>query len=113
VVWKIKHAVDKIQIQEKQICGRIKYEISTNLPSARARRFKSDVQDFSPAVLTICRLALENWMTPNSRPFATPCLIFFYVMMQSVGVLARGVVHPRVLALRCPDESGSVAPPCI
>ena len=35
--------------QEKQIWRKIKYEISNDLPSARARRFESDERDLSPA----------------------------------------------------------------
>ena len=36
------------------------YEIRTDLPSARARRFESDERDLSPAVITTARLVLEN-----------------------------------------------------
>ena len=36
--------------QEKQIWWKIKYEICTDLPTARARRFESDEQDLSPAL---------------------------------------------------------------
>ena len=42
-----------------------KYEIRTNLPSARARRFESDERDLSPAVITTTRLDLENWSRMN------------------------------------------------
>ena len=42
-----------------------KYEIRTNLPSARARRFESDERDLSPAFVTIVRLVLENWTRTN------------------------------------------------
>ena len=38
-----------------------KYEIRTNAPSARARRFESNERDLSPAVITTVRLVLENW----------------------------------------------------
>ena len=37
------------------------YEIRTDLPSARARRFESDERDLSPALITTARLVLENW----------------------------------------------------
>ena len=47
-----------------------KYEIRTDLPSARARRFESDERDLSPAVITIARLVLENWTRMNLRPYA-------------------------------------------
>ena len=46
---------------EKAKCWKIKYEISTDLPSARARRFESDERDLSPAMFTTTRLVLENW----------------------------------------------------
>jgi len=36
------------------------YEIRTNLPSERARRFEFDERDLSPAVITTARLVLEN-----------------------------------------------------
>ena len=42
-----------------------KYEIRTDLPSARARRFESDERDLSPAVITTAWLVLENWMRTN------------------------------------------------
>ena len=40
--------------REKQIWQKIKYEISTYLPSARARRFESDERDLSPALTFHC-----------------------------------------------------------
>ena len=51
------------------------YEIRTDLPSARARRFESDERDLSPVVFTIARLILENWTRTSLRPYATPSLI--------------------------------------
>ena len=50
----------KFKSREKQIWWKIKYEISTDLPSARARCFESDERDLSPAVITTARLVLEN-----------------------------------------------------
>ena len=47
--------------REKQIWHKIKYEISTDLPLARARHFESDERDLSPAVITTAQLVLENW----------------------------------------------------
>jgi hypothetical protein len=47
---KIKQAVRKFKWSEKLKFGKIKYEINTNLPLARARHFKFDRQDFSPAL---------------------------------------------------------------
>ena len=43
----------KFKSREKQIWRKIKYEISTDLPSARARRFESDERDVSPAWLPL------------------------------------------------------------
>ena len=40
--------------QEKQIWRKIKYEISTDLPSARAHCFESDEWDLSPAITYHC-----------------------------------------------------------
>ena len=37
-----------------------KYEIRTDLPSARARRLESDERDLSPALITIVRFVLES-----------------------------------------------------
>ena len=48
-----------------------KYEIRTDLPSARAHRFESDERDLSPAVIITARLVLENWMRTSLRPYAT------------------------------------------
>ena len=42
-----------------------KYEIRTDLPSARARRFESDEWDLSPNVFTTAWLVLENWTRMN------------------------------------------------
>ena len=59
------------------------YEIRTDLPSARARRFESDERDLSPAVFTIARLVLENWMRTSLQPYATPSLIVFSLILWS------------------------------
>ena len=37
-----------------------KYEIRTDLPSARARHLEFDERDLSPAMITTTRLVLEN-----------------------------------------------------
>ena len=60
-----------------------KYEIRTNLPSARARRFESDEQDLSPTVFTTARLILENWTRTRLRPYATPSLYVFFLIVWS------------------------------
>ena len=60
-----------------------KYEIRTDLPSARARRFESDERDLSPAMITTARLVLENWMRTSLRPYTTPSLIVFFWIVWS------------------------------
>ena len=60
-----------------------KYDIRTDLPSARARRFESDERDLSPAVFTIARLVLENWTRTSLRPYATPSLHVFSLIVWS------------------------------
>ena len=51
--------------RENQIWQKIKYEISTDLPSARARLFESDERDLSPAFDTTVRHVLEKWTRTN------------------------------------------------
>ena len=57
--------------------GESKYEIHTDLLSARARRFESDERDLSPALITTARLVLENWTRTSLRPYATLSLHVF------------------------------------
>ena len=77
-------------------------------------RLESDVQDPSSELFANVRLVLENWTKPYIQPSATPSsLIFFFFWMWSAVVPAGGVVHPRVLALRCPGGLGSTALPCV
>ena len=68
----------KIEKVEKSKMVENKYEIRTNLPSTRARRFESDERDLSPAFVTIVRPVLENWTGMNSRPYATSSLMFLW-----------------------------------
>ena len=49
-----------------------KYEIRTDLPSARAHHLESDERDLSPALVTTIRFVLESWTKTNLRPYATP-----------------------------------------
>ena len=51
----------KIKKVEKGEMVESKYEIRTDLPSARARHFESNERDLSPAVITNAQLVLENW----------------------------------------------------
>ena len=67
----------KIEKVEKSEMVESKYEIRTDLPSARAHRFESDERDLSPPVITIARLVLENWTRTNLRPYATSSLHVF------------------------------------
>ena len=60
-----------------------KYEIRTNAPSARARRFESNERDLSPAVITTVRLVLENWTRMGLRPYATISLHVFSLIVWS------------------------------
>ena len=59
-VLKIQICSGKIKKVEKSKMVKSKYEIRTDLPSARARRFESDERDISPALVTTVRLVLEN-----------------------------------------------------
>jgi hypothetical protein len=43
---------EKLKKSRKEKMVESKYEIRTDLPSARTRRFKSDERDLSPAVIT-------------------------------------------------------------
>ena len=60
-----------------------KYEIRTDLPSVRARRFESDERDLSLAVITTARLVLENWTRTSLRPYTTPSLHVFSLIVWS------------------------------
>ena len=60
-----------------------KYEIRTDLPSARARRLESDERDLSPTLVTTVRLILENWTRTNLRPYATSSLHVFSLIVWS------------------------------
>jgi len=75
--------VGKIKKVEKSKMMESKYEIRTDLPSSRARRFKSDERDLSPDVFTIARLILENWTRTSLQPYATPSLHVFFLIMWS------------------------------
>ena len=72
---------EKLKKIEKRKMVEDKYEICTDLPSARARRLESDERDLSPAVFTIARLILENWTRMSLRPYATPSLIVFSLIV--------------------------------
>ena len=85
------------------------YEIRTDLPSARARRFESDERDLSPAVITTARLVLENWTRTSLRPYATPSLHVFSLIVWSWVLLVGVLVHPKVPALRHPVGLGCAA----
>ena len=65
---------EKIEKVEKNKMVKSKYEIRTDLPSARARHFESDERDLSPTVFTTARLVLENWTRISLRSYATPSL---------------------------------------
>ena len=80
-VLKIQLCGGKNQKVEKSKMVENKYEIRTDLPSAKARRFKSDERDLSPAFLTIVQLVLEKWTKTNFQPYATLSLnVFFWIV---------------------------------
>ena len=55
VFKKFKYAVGKIsKVEKSKFVGEFKYEISTDLPSAKARCFESDERDPSPALTDHC-----------------------------------------------------------
>ena len=56
---------EKSKKSKKSEMVKSKYEIRTDLPSARARRFESNERDLSPAFATTVRLILENLMRTN------------------------------------------------
>ena len=80
-VLKIQICSGKIKKSRKVKWWKSKYEIRTDLPSARARRFESDERDLSPIVITTARLVLENWTRTSLRPYATPSLYVFSLIL--------------------------------
>ena len=90
-----------------------KYEIHTDLPSARARHFESDERDLSLAVFTNARLVLENWTRTSLRPYATPSLHVFSLIVWSYVLVVGILVHPKLPALHHPVGSGCAALPSI
>jgi hypothetical protein len=75
--------VGKIKKVEKSKMMEGEYEIRTDLTSARARRLESDEQDLSPAVITTAQLILENWTRATLRPYTTPSLHVFSLIVWS------------------------------
>ena len=74
----------KLKIKSREVkWWKSKYEIHTDLPSVRARRFESDEHDLSPTVITTARLDLENWTRTSLRPYATPSLHVFSLILWS------------------------------
>ena len=71
---------EKVEKVEKSKMVESKYEIRTDLPSARARHFESDERDLSPAMFTTARLVLENWTRTSLRPYAIPSLHIFFLI---------------------------------
>ena len=75
--------MEKIRNVEKSKMMEGENEICTDLPSARARHLESDERDLSPAVITSVRLVLENWTRTSLRPYATPSLNVFSLIVWS------------------------------
>jgi len=81
-----------------------KYEIRTNLPSGRARRFETDERDLSPALTYHC---LARPGEVDEDELATFRHTFFDRLLLDrvvVGSLGRILVHPKALALRHPVD---------
>ena len=74
---------EKLKKSRKAKMVESKYEIRTDLPSTRARRFEFDERDLSPAVITTALLVLENWTRTNLQPYATSSLLVFSLIMWS------------------------------
>ena len=71
----------KIEKVEKREMVESKYEIRTDLPLARARRFESDERDLSPAVFTTAQLVMENWTRMSLQPYTTPSSNVFSLIL--------------------------------
>ena len=56
---------------------KIKYEINTNLPLARAHRLKSEVHDFSPSILPFVG---SSWRTGRGRTLDLPPHLLFLLL---------------------------------
>ena len=82
-VLKIQICSGKIEKVEKIKMMEGENEIHTDFPSARARHLESDERDLSPAVFTTARLVLENWSKMSLRPYATPSLYVFFLIVWS------------------------------
>ena len=72
---------EKVEKVEKSKMVESKYEICTDLPSVRARRFEFDERDLSPALVNTVRLILENWMRTNLQPYATSSWHVFFLIV--------------------------------
>ena len=59
-----------------------KYEINTNLPLARARRFMSDVHDFSPPYLPFVG---SSWRTGRGRTLDLPPHFLCFLLSSRCG----------------------------
>ena len=90
-----------------------KYEIRTNLPSARARHFESDERDLSPALPYHClarpgKVDEDELSTLRHTFFER---LFFELVV--VGLLVGILVHPKLPALRHSVGSGCAALPSV
>ena len=102
----------KFKSREKQIWWKIKYEISTDLPSARARCFESDERDLSPALIYHCSARPGE---VNEDELSTLRHTFFdRLLLDQVVVGSSGWVrvNPRADSHREPAGSQIFALPC-
>ena len=78
----------KFKSQEKQIWQKTKYEISNDLPSARARRFESDEWDLSPALIYHCSARpgeVDEDELSTLRHIFFDCLLLEWVVIGTSG----------------------------
>ena len=82
--WKISNMLWRNQMRCKENLKRWKrkYEINTNLPLARARRFKSDVHDFSPPFLP---LVVSPWRTGWGQTLNLPPHLLCFLLSSRCG----------------------------
>ena len=89
------------KVEKSKFVGEFKYEISTDLPSSRARRFESDERDLSPALTYHCSARLGE---VDEDELSTLRHIFFDRLLLDrvvIGPSGWGSGEPRVLGLHC------------
>ena len=95
--------------REKQIWQKIKYEISTDLPLAKARRFEFDERDLSPALTYHCSARPGE---VDEDELSTLCHTFFDRLLLDCGVVGSsgwGSGEPQSI---CPSLSCCIMKCC-